>query len=1213
MPPDCTSPELDGHDKAMAHMEPTTESLLYSQYNNLIKQAYYTLEEAIQKAREAIEIAPLNSTIRAELLRDLSNMLRDQARHEGYQDSFDDAIAIMRQAVVEGPSDDLSQRLDYLYHLSDMLRTRHEKSENTIHVIESMAAAQDLLNNTPPDHPNRPGYLYHLSIVLASAGEQTGDIHRIDQAIISMREAIQKLPEDHPQRPEFIYFLAKMLLQQYAYADGAGDANEVLFVARQAVSLTPEDHVGFSKYLHQLGLALSHKYRFETKPEDLDEAIEMLDRATLRCCPEDTNQIERMSDLGLNLFDRYNLSGRSEDLIQSITLAKKVVDGTARASDQYFDVVHNLMIRLSCRSESLGCIADLDEAIELANRTRKIIPKNDASGRFVLHSLVDCLIDRWWRQGNKADTDETIRIARRAAEEIPENAIAQSEWFNKLGYGLYCRHLQTSNMDDLEEAIAKGEMAIQNLPEDSEHWLSSVSNLSKYFAKRYERLGSASDIRTSIEKAQESVQCAFEHHPQHISNCMDNINQIMVLCIESGSIVDQEFVDQSKDAGLVVQRKLKQDTPREHADWPQRAHQLAIHLGRRYKVSKDMKDLDEAIETAMEAADAVSEDDRQQSDYLLTAARFLQERLELTKAADDGDQFESVCLRALKQTQSFIPTRIEVAKGLISYYLVKEDHVQAFQITKLAVDLIPYLVMRSLEVSDMQELLYSIGGISSEAAALALRLGNDPADALDLLEKGRGIIASSLSDLYADTKSLGEACPDLAEQLSRLMGQMRGANPHIIEPENERARRNLESDSEAVGKYETSIKFDELLVNIRNQPGFDDFLFPATTSEIMQSASCGPIVVVNSGMSGNDAIIIEQDRIRSIPLPSLKRSTLIQHVQDGKLKSAGALEYLWHCIANPVLNALGFTQPPSNSRWPHMWWIMTGLLTAVPIHAAGLHSKHSGETVIDRVVSSYHTSVQSIIRTRKRPLAAVVKPEALLMAMENTPGGTRLPFASNEVYAVRALCRSMSLTVREPKPNKKDILEHLLNCQIFHFAGHGFADPHDPTQSYLQLAEEKSQSVTVDDLLKINLKESFPFLAYLSACSTSQIETHNLADESIHLVSAFQSSGFRHVIGTLWEVQDQTCVDVAKLTYEYIKKEGLVDQAIALGLHNALRLLRDRWIDRGGRTAKSSGHTREGEPNDQDSELECVESWRKIRASSDEAKGFWIPYIHYGI
>jgi CHAT domain-containing protein len=76
-----------------------------------------------------------------------------------------------------------------------------------------------------------------------------------------------------------------------------------------------------------------------------------------------------------------------------------------------------------------------------------------------------------------------------------------------------------------------------------------------------------------------------------------------------------------------------------------------------------------------------------------------------------------------------------------------------------------------------------------------------------------------------------------------------------------------------------------------------------------------------------------------------------------------------------------------------------------------------------------------------------------------------------------------------------------------------------------------------------------PFLAYLSACGTGRTQNNRFVDESIHLISACQLAGFRHVIGTLWEVNDQSCVDVARITYEGMKDGKMSDESVCLGLH----------------------------------------------------------------
>jgi CHAT domain-containing protein len=109
-----------------------------------------------------------------------------------------------------------------------------------------------------------------------------------------------------------------------------------------------------------------------------------------------------------------------------------------------------------------------------------------------------------------------------------------------------------------------------------------------------------------------------------------------------------------------------------------------------------------------------------------------------------------------------------------------------------------------------------------------------------------------------------------------------------------------------------------------------------------------------------------------------------------------------------------------------------------------------------------------------------------------------------------------------------------------------------------------------NSLLETNLRESFPFLAYLLACGTGQIKDNKSVDESIHLISACQLAGFCHVIGTLWEVNDEACVDVSRITYEEIRNGGMTDKSVNRGLHKTMRELRQRRLDESSRVSRES-------------------------------------------
>ncbi|KAI8402914.1 hypothetical protein FOFC_16343 [Fusarium oxysporum] len=278
--------------------------------------------------------------------------------------------------------------------------------------------------------------------------------------------------------------------------------------------------------------------------------------------------------------------------------------------------------------------------------------------------------------------------------------------------------------------------------------------------------------------------------------------------------------------------------------------------------------------------------------------------------------------------------------------------------------------------------------------------------------------------------------------------------------------------------------------------------------------------------------------------------------------SPDVLEWLWDTVVCPVLDRIGFSEAPTGDNWPHVWWIPTGLLKQFPLHAAGYHRRKTKETTLDRVVSSYASSVKAMIQARKRRIPTGESSKAVLVAMETTPTLSRLAFANQELEVVKDVCSSIGLEVVEPKRQKAALIDQLRQCKFFHFAGHGCTDPQDPLRSYLCLEDVVTNPLRVGGLLDLNLKDQPPFLAYLSACGTGRIQQEQFMDESVHLISAFQLAGFQHVIGTLWDVNDRICVDIAKVVYEGIKDGQMTDQSVAWGLHEASRRLRDKWLEK---------------------------------------------------
>ena len=217
--------------------------------------------------------------------------------------------------------------------------------------------------------------------------------------------------------------------------------------------------------------------------------------------------------------------------------------------------------------------------------------------------------------------------------------------------------------------------------------------------------------------------------------------------------------------------------------------------------------------------------------------------------------------------------------------------------------------------------------------------------------------------------------------------------------------------------------------------------------------------------------------------------------------------------------------------------------------------------------------------------------------METTPGHPPLPHATKEVAAIDAIFGSTIFSTVQPGRSKEDILPRLKGCHIFHFAGHGYTDARDPSQSHLCL-DQKDDALTVANLFDMNLYQHSPFLAYLSACGTGRIRDDEFLDENIHIASVCQLAGFRHVIGTIWGVNDEYCVDVAHDIRAFEgrghDRRGRLPRASQSDPVSSRLLAREQ-----GRRGESLGE-RYGEIEPRD--IECGDD-------DDEAAAYWVPYV----
>jgi hypothetical protein len=385
-------------------------------------------------------------------------------------------------------------------------------------------------------------------------------------------------------------------------------------------------------------------------------------------------------------------------------------------------------------------------------------------------------------------------------------------------------------------------------------------------------------------------------------------------------------------------------------------------------------------------------------------------------------------------------------------------------------------------------------------------------------------------------------------------------------------------------RYKSAADLDEVLEQIRQQPGFNRFQLPPTEAEIVNLAASGPLISFNVSEISAEAFIITTFGVQVLQLPNLKEMDLKSAIsflsdrgnsnrRDAKIVSetsesgisenegknslqtvSSQMFSLWENAVKPVLNRLGLLEQTNlSTRLPRIWWIGGGLMAILPLHAAGEHSPGTTENTLSHVVSSFAPSLKSLQFARSKPWRSLKDQDhkILIVSMPKTPGFPGHLNVAEEVREINSKVGTQGSVITLEHPSKSEVLEQFRSSTIAHFACHGRVDYLKPAKSALLLGKTSLEELSIGDLDAINHPHAR--IAYLSACSTAEVRSYDLVDESIHLASTFLLTGFPHVIGTLWGAQDSAAVEVAREFYKKLFQYSEDESAsVAYALHEAV-------------------------------------------------------------
>jgi CHAT domain-containing protein len=593
---------------------------------------------------------------------------------------------------------------------------------------------------------------------------------------------------------------------------------------------------------------------------------------------------------------------------------------------------------------------------------------------------------------------------------------------------------------------------------------------------------------------------------------------------------EQETPHDLQDVLEAAERRLRQEEPGSLGAANQ-GLTIAQLLLERFRLSSDTADVKRANELATSALSTLAGED------LVDAYRIRADVLALQEAS--GEEIADILVTGMRIARDYPSLRgLDLARDCARHAVTGQDWHQAAEAYSAAEHIHAALVQRQVG-RGYQEVVLALGPALGALAAVAFIHLDDPRSAVEALEFGRAQLMSTAmrrdaADL-ARVRALG--AEELADQYVSALLRLEGA---------------ARQEAPDVAMAEAQQDLDSAVAGIRSLPGMGDFLMPLDATamcSVAREAEATILFVVETELGG--AVIAVSDDIRAELVPDLTHTNVRQHARAMTAAPSSAD----HAKAVDVACGwLGRTLHPalvSLALSSRVVLVPCGALAFLPLHAAWRSADQSQRSyLLDGFDVRYSANVQAL-----RVSLGLIRPPAqwrtaLVVSDPAAVSGEALPLAPFEVLAAtRALqaCGAEVSVASGADASVDGVLSALGAVDVVHLACHATADPDEPLHSGVLLADD--QNLTVHHVMQAEVRTR---LVVLSACESGAVG-RTLPDEVISLPNGLIEAGCGSVIGSLWQVDEQTAVLVMLGLYDGIKR-GMSPSA-ALG--EAQRQLRE--------------------------------------------------------
>lgn len=1141
--------------------------------NRVIVVVTDVLETAVDDAR------------RAKHLYNLALAYRSRFLLTGSRPDHDRSLRVSADAVRCSPAD--AERPTLLAGLLVNVVDAYQASRSGALLRQAIDIGNEAEQVAPAGHPQRVLVITNLASALASSFSRTANLPDLDRAIRLLSEVVQTTPREHAHRDRRIAKLRHLLKGR---ADHTGELTDVdaLMVevlrfqpgtdtqldggrssvdtasidprTERASAAPPRTARGdIADFLASIRDMVSRAKRSGGLP-DIDAALAMCRTATTLVTEDDPAYVEICTNTTALHLIRHDQTGTADDIHRSIEIGERCLAATRHRRSPRSDLlanVANAYLKLFRRTRRT---ADLDRAAEIGDLALTSMDASESAiETTLLESQVNILRERLQHSVRLADLDRTITLVERLLNGRPAAESPRIDHALLLADLLQRHYLHSDDSQRLAEAIRILDDVVRNPALTPTERVRALTYLGVNLHHEHERTRDPAPLSRSIA----ILELAVEQTP--VSDTAQEAIRLNALASvfrdrwlqdrRTGEYLDRSIQALSRAIDIATDSVLRR----------QFLGNLGVALRERHEVSGDPEDLDDAVRRGRRSLPGSTETEvRQRHDFrhFVNLALALHNRFVLGGDRSDLEQAVQMVKEGI-QTTTVAPSLVAGAARSWGEWLADAgDWTGAAEGYACAVAALSLVPARGLQRGNQESLLSQHRSLAADAVAACVSAG-DVGRAIEVWEQGRAVLLRQASELRPDLAELARDHPLVAQRFEEAVWRLENleaVGDHDAEAGYGRSR----------DRWSAAEVLDAALSDIRAIPGYDQFPRSPVAADLRAAGTGGPVILVNVSDLRSDAIVVwSANETRVVRLAMVSPATVLEQVvkmfaallvaQDDSRDEAvrmraeeeltGVLGWLWDAIAKPVLDTLA----ESATIVQRLWWCPSGMLSFLPLHAAGNHATRFSDapaTVMDRVVSSYTPTIDALLRSGGAGRDLIREDAVLVVAMPSTPHHSDLRGTATEINYVKARFGS-GVTVLSGRAATNDAVRAALPAARWvHFGCHGVTNLRKPALSYLALHDHERRPLTVADLARMRLDGADT--AYLSACSTAQ-PSARLPDEAIHIAASCQLAGYRSVIASLWPASDLAAARIAKHVYARISPRA--DNA-ALVLTEATRRLR---------------------------------------------------------